>query len=101
MSSINRFFKTTFTVERQSWSNDKSTEAEQGSFKGQLQMANEIQAEQLGSGYGKTFNIWCGLNEDVQEGDTLTEGDNTYNVKSVNRFDEGFNQHLKIIAIRD
>jgi hypothetical protein len=103
MKNISRFFKKDFTVKRQSWTDNKSTFSEVGSFSGQIQKATEEQAEQLGMSYGGVFNIWCGSDTDVENGDTLTRDDTseTFSVKAVTKFEEGFNQHIKLIAIKD
>lgn len=103
--SIERFFTTTITVTRMTWSNESSAEASVGTFIGHIQQSQPQLAEHIGEAWGKTFTVWCAKNTDVEPGDTLTitTGANagTYSVKNVQDNVVGGNQHLELTAIKD
>jgi len=106
MTSISRFFTITFTVKRQEWAtedgNEKSTEKEVGTFNGQIQKQDRGFSQQLTGGFTKTYSIWCDIDTDVREGDSLIDEDsNTYSVKIVRKLKNGINKHIKITAEKD
>jgi hypothetical protein len=105
MSTIDRFYTTTFTVTRMTWSLESSAETSVGTFLGHIQQARPDFAEHVGEAWGKTFTVWCDKSTNVQPGDTLTiaTGDyaGTYNVKNAQVNAVGQNQHLELTAIRD
>ena len=101
---IDRFFNTTFTVLRMSWSGESSAEISKNSFTGHIQQARAELAEQLGLTFSKAFTIWCDNNADVEEGDTLNDGNYSYSVKAINKRDYNIgsgNEHLQLIIERD
>lgn len=99
MSSINRFFATTFTVLRQTWSGDSSSLVSQGTFLGYIQQATSDNLQEFqGLRFGKTFKIWCLPDTDVEEGDRITQGNNTYDVRFVIDRNFGGNPHLEIFV---
>lgn len=95
---INRLFTTTFSIQRPEWSEDSAGLATVETFKGHLQQARPELAQQLGLALTKTFTIWCASDADVQEGDTLTSGDDTYSVRAVQTNNYGQNAHKELIA---
>lgn len=105
MMSITRFYTTTITNTRMSWSGDSSAEASVGSFSGHVQQASPEMAAHVKHAYGQVHQIWCDEATDVEAGDTLTiaSGDyaGTYNVKHVQMNAVGNNQHLELIVIKD
>lgn len=99
--SIDQYFTSEFTVKRMVWSGDSSAETEQGTFKGHLQQARAEDAENLKLVFTKTFAVWCPVDTDVEEGDTLVLGSNTYNVRAISTKNYGNNQHLELIVEKD
>lgn len=88
-----------------SWNNESAAEVSAGSFYGHIQQASAEFAGFVGEAWGKTFLIWCDVDEDVESGDSLTiaSGDyaGTYSVKNVQKNAVGNEQHLEITAIKD
>ena len=103
--SIERFFTTTCTNKRTTWSNESSAEITVGTFKGHIQQAQPEDTQLLASAWGKTFYIWVYKTTDVEPGDTITiaSGDyaGTYNVKALQQNETGNNQHLQLVVIKD
>lgn len=103
--SIERFYTTTITVKRMSWSNESSVEVSVGSIKGHIQQAGPEFAGFVGEAWGKVYLIWCSKSEDIEPGDTLTvaSGDyaGTYSVKNIQSNTTGSNEHLEITVIKD
>jgi len=98
---ISDFFTTTFTVTRMIWSGDSSAEASQGTFSGHIQQAEPELAQSLGYAFTRTFKVWCAVDTDVEDGDTLTVGNNTYSVRANKVLQVGENQHLQLIIEKD
>lgn len=97
--SIERFYTTTFTLERQTWSGDSSALVTQGTFLGHIQQgtADTVQ-EYQGLSISKAFIIWCPPDTDIKEGDRIEQGSDTYDVRfAVNR-NIGGNGHIKVIV---
>ena len=103
--SIERFFTTTITNTRMTWSDESSAEAAVGSFSGHIQQAVPEHAQLVGEAWGQTFLVWCPIDTDVEAGDSLTIATGnyagTYNVKNVMTNAVGNNQHLELTAIKD
>lgn len=103
--SIARFYTTTITNTRMSWSGDSSALASVGSFTGHIQQASPEFTEFVGEAWGKVFVIWCDEATDIEAGDTLTiaAGDyaGTYSVKNIQINATGENQHLEVTVIKD
>jgi hypothetical protein len=103
--SIARFYTTTITNTRMSWSQDSSAEVSVGSFSGHIQQASPEQAEYIGEAWGVTFLIWCAKTEDVEPGDSINvaSGDyaGTYSVKNIQINATGENQHIELTVIKD
>lgn len=103
--SIDRFYTTTITNKRMTWSNDSSADVSVGSFSAHIQQTTPEEVQLLGLAWGNVFTIWCGKSEDVEIGDSITiaSGDYTgvYSVKSIQSNATGNNQHLEIIVIKE
>ena len=103
--SIERFYTTTITNTRMTWSGDSSAEVSVGSFSGHIQQARPEHASAIAEVWGQTFIIWCDEATDVEASDTLTiasgEYAGTYNAKNVQTNAVGGNKHLEITAIKD
>jgi hypothetical protein len=103
--SIERFYQTTITNTRMTWSNESSAEASVGSFSGHIQQASPEYAQLIGTAHAQTFLVWCAVSEDVDPGDTLTIAAGsyagTYSVKHIQTNATGANHHLEITAIKD
>ena len=100
---ITDYFTNQFTVYRmedtsgvgEPW---KQELAEGNSFYGHKQRIVAELSENLGISFTKGFTIWCPIDTDVYEGDTLKEGTDYYSVKAINKRDYGNNQHLEVVA---
>jgi hypothetical protein len=95
---ISRLFTSTFSVERPEWSGDSAGLAEVDSVNGHIQQARPELTQQLGLSMTKTYTIWFPVDADIQEGDTLTKGDESYSVRAVQKNEYGQNPHLEVIA---
>ncbi len=103
---VERFFTTTFTVVRDVWTGSgatkKSTQSNVGTFLGHIQQADAELTESLGLSFTEAYRIWASRDADVEEGDTLQAGNNTYSVKAINKrtYAAGReqNQHLEIMV---
>lgn len=96
---ISRFYTTAFTVKRQTWSGDSSALVTQSSFSGHLQQGAPENYQQFeGLKFSKAYTIWCPSTTNVQEGDRLSEGSNTYDVRFVINRNVGANGHLELIV---
>lgn len=103
--SIERFYTTTITNTRMTWSGDSSAETSVGSFSGHIQQAQPEMAQVIGEAWGRVFLVWCDEATDVEAGDTLTiaTGDyaGTYSVRNVQVNSTGGNKHLELTVIKD
>lgn len=103
--SIERFYTTEIAVKRMEWSNDSGAEVVQDSFTGHVQQARPEYVEQVGEVQGKVFLVWCAIDTDVEEGDTLTIATGpyagSYSVKATTTNAVGSNQHLELLVIKD
>jgi len=98
---IEDFFTTSFDVYRESWTNNKSTESQVASFNGHIQKTSDMGlTEQLDTVLTKTFDIFCPLDANVEEGDKLKDSSHTYSVKVVRNLDTGNNTHKKLVVER-
>lgn len=98
---IEKFFTTTFTLFRQTWSNESSAEVSQSSFVGHIQQTNERYQNELDIAYGLGYKIWCAFTTDIQAGDRVNDGTNDYSVKTVVEHYTGPNKHKTVIVIKD
>lgn len=104
--TIERFYITTFTVKRMQWAtdgdgNEYSEEADASSFEGHLQQSSTELAESMGLAFNKTFTVWCPVDTDIAEGDSISDGLYTYHVRALQEFDDGKNAHLELVCERE
>lgn len=99
---ITRFFTTTFSIYRFAWVSEKATNSLLGTFAGHIQQAKAELSQNLGLSMTRTYNIWLASTVNVQEGDTLVSGSDSYSVRAINkRTYLGSNQHYQLIAEKD
>lgn len=103
---ITGFFNHAFTIKRAGWTTDGegnpySAESTVGSFYGHKQQADQQLATSLGFSLTKTFSIWCESSVDIQEGDTITDGTDTFSVRAIQTNDYGSNPHLELLVEKD
>lgn len=98
---IDRFFTTTFTVKRMSWSNESSAEISKTSISGCIQQATAELAEGYRLDFTKAYSVWCTASADVEVGDTLANGSDTYSVKAIIDYLQGSNTHKELICEKD
>jgi len=102
--AIERFFTTTISVTRLTWSNDSSSEISKEDFLGHIQQASPEMAQYIGESLGRAFSVWCNKSVDIEIGDSLSidSGDyaGDYTVKNVQINATGDNQHLELICIK-
>ena len=103
---IQDFFTKYFAVTRPSWSTDEegnsfSTLVETSSFYGHIQQAQAEDTQSLGLTLTKPFVIWCDLDTDILEGDTIQSVDGYYSVKAIKKLLVGANKHLRIVVQED
>jgi len=102
---ISNFYKTTFTIMRNSWTNgdtySNSTETEIGTFIGHLQQATADLTENLNLNFTNRFIIWCNIDSGVAVGDRLTTGGKSYSVEAIqDNTSVGANKHLELMVER-
>lgn len=95
---ISRNFTTEFSNSRMVWYGESAEMDDSLGFKGHLQQVSGEVAESLGISYTKAFQIWCPINTDVVEGDELTSGSDTYNVKAIKTLNLGRNPHKQVFV---
>lgn len=95
---ISDFFDTTFNVYRETWTDNKSSEEKVATFQGHIQRTDDTGlVEQLDSVLTRTFDVWCPVDANVEEGDTI-RSDYEYSVRVVNAWDMGKNSHKKLVV---
>ena len=93
---IERLMNTSLTVSRTEWTGDSGEMVETATFQGHVQQARAELAQQLGYAMTKAFIIWAPLNADVQEGDSITDGTDTFSVRGVQIHNYGSNPHKEL-----
>lgn len=104
--AISDFFTTAFTINRAVWDtdvdgNDFSEEEEAGTFNGHRQQASAELSQNLGLSFTKSFTIWCPVETDVKEGDTIIAEDGSYSVRAIQVNDIGGNTHKQLVVELD
>ena len=101
--AIEKYFTKTFEVYRQVLSNESSVEVEQSSFLGHIQHTESDEANnQIGIAYTRAFTIWCPIDTNLMIGDRVQDEDGKeYNIKFIQKNDNGNNQHLEASAELD
>lgn len=102
MTTIERFFTKSAVVLRMAEGEEDGhyiqQESEVGTVAGHLQQADAELVAQLGLSLTQAFTFWCGVSEDIQEGDKLRIESVLYGVKAVMRVDASpRNPHLEIV----
>jgi hypothetical protein len=101
---ISKFYTTTFTVTRGTWSEDgdgfaSSAPTTIGTFKGHIQQITPKLAQYLNLNFTKTYSVWCSPLTDVKSGDIISGGNKYYSVKEIqNNASVGSNMHLELIV---
>ena len=98
MSTIERFYTTTFTVYRLAYVANKGSYSSNGTFLGHIQQAQAELQEQLVDMFSRMFIVWCAVGTDIQEGDRINDGTNDYKVKAVRLNNVGANTHLEVVV---
>lgn len=93
---IERLYTTSFEVSRPVWTGDSAEMTLTATLAGHMQQARPELAQQLGYAMTKTFIIWCPVDTDVQEGDSITDGTNIYSVRAVQINSHGQNSHKEL-----
>lgn len=103
--SIERFFTDTFTVRRLEYTDNIGTMTTQGTFEGHIQQFTGASTGMDTFGafmWTKSFTVWCPLDTDVQEGDSIVDSNGvTYSVRTRKVLNLGGNQHVQIQVERD
>lgn len=97
---ISRFYTTEFEVFRQTYTDNKSEEASQGTFDGHLQQASPNLVASVADTYKLSHLVWCSREEDVQAGDTLKVGSDRYTVAAVQDNMVGDNEHYELHVMK-
>lgn len=96
---IQKWYTTTFTVKRQVWSNESSSNTTQGTFLGHIQqMSDENLQQYLGLRFAKAHKIYCAPTTNIQEGDRIENGAIKYDVRFVIDRNIGSEGHLEVIV---
>ena len=95
---LSKRFDTTFTNSRMVWYEESAELIELISFKGHIQQLNAELSQSLGLTFTKGYSIWCPLETNVEQGDELVSGSNTYTVKAIKKFNIGVNKHTQLFV---
>ena len=102
MSSITRFFTTTFTVIRQRYTGSISQEQTVGSFDGHIQQLTAQDRMTIGEAVTMSHRVWCAPTEDVNDGDTLVGPDGVrYSVSGKEVQNVGGEGHIELLVDMD
>lgn len=99
-------FTTTFTVKRQQWTTevvgpktiDIAAEGSVGTFLGYRQQATAAYVLSLGLQMSKPHSIWCPVDANVTEGDTLLSTFGVDHVRAVQINRDGVNAHMELLV---
>ena len=97
--SIQRFFTKDVVIKRLSTvSGYKKSFQTTATVAGHIQELDKEASQRLGIIEERAWILWCDLDENIHEGDTIIDEYNTeYKVKEVTKKDYGVNQHLQVI----
>ena len=99
---ISDYYNKTFTIYRMVWTDSKSSLSSVGTFVGHKQRAGAEIVNTMGISFTKSYTIWCPVDTDVKEQDTIKDGSGKYySVKALSEKDYGDSQHLQLIAEQD
>ena len=96
--TITRFYDKTFTNKRQVYVGNKSSLQTIGTFVGHLQQRTPEDTEFIDLAYTKAWTIWCPVDTNIAEGDTIEWNGNVYSVRAIQKNATGNNQHLEVIV---
>lgn len=91
-------FTTEFINSRVSWYNEEGEYEALNSFFGDIQQSASEVANDLNIAYTKAYTIWCGVDVNVDDGDTLESGTDVYTVRAVKRLNFGKNKHKQLFV---
>lgn len=96
---IHNFFTKTVTIKRLATTTGyKKTFQTVGTVSVHLQEMTREAKERLGIIEERAWIMWCDIDEDINEGDTVTDEYSTeYIVKEITKKDYGVNEHLQVI----
>jgi len=97
--SINHFFNKSIIIKRlETVSGYKKNFVSTGTIEAHLQKITDEADFQAFGVLGATHKAWCDIDENVLEGDKVTDADgNNYKVVAINKQDFGHNVHLEVI----
>lgn len=101
--SIQEFFDKSVTVFKHNWVQDAdgwhTQKSEDESFVGHIQQISEEFAQSQGLSFTKTYNLWFGFNEDLEENDVITIEGDEYSVVGIKRNEDpvGNDSHKKAL----
>lgn len=95
---ITNRYTTQFANSRMVWSGEYSEIDDANVFYGHIQQVNAELSQSLALTFTKAYSIWCPLNTDVQAGDNLTSGGETYTVKAIKELAVGNNKHKQLFV---
>lgn len=99
---ISRFFTTTFTVYRLTYTGNKGSYGSSGTFMGHLQQASQEDIINGRQQESITHTIWCAPSTNVKVSDRLAADGRSYTVRAIQENDSvGANQHLEVLVERD
>lgn len=97
-----RFLSTIFTVSRVEWKEDDngrySELTEKGTFNGHIQQASAEMVERFGTNFQTSYSIWCGIDENVEIGDEISDGLRLFTVRAKKVNETGNFPHLQLIV---
>lgn len=96
---IQAWYTTVFTIKRQVWSNESSSNVTQSTFNGHIQqMTAENLQQYTGLRFSKAHKIYCAPTTDIREGDRIESGSLKYDVRFVIDRNIGTEGHLEVIV---
>lgn len=95
---INSYYTTQFTIMKLTYTGNKGTKGNGGTFMGHIQQADMQMAQDLKNLFTITHTVWCGLNEAVKVSDEINDGTSYYEVKAIQEFKIGGNQHKELLV---
>ena len=104
---IERLYTQSVSIQRMQLQGDGESTAlsSVGTISSHVQQARVEFAQQIGEAWGRTFILWCGVDEDIKSGDTLSIAAGayagTYNLSDVQINAVGRNKHLQCVMLKD
>lgn len=96
---IQKWYTIVFTVKRQVWSNESSSNVTQATFSGHIQQMTDENLQQFkGLRFSKAYKIYCAPSVNIKEGDRIENGSLKYDVKFIIDRNIGNEGHLEVIV---